>query len=120
AYFIVITLLKLYQFGKIIKHRQAAQIIGNHFEEVKDKLINVLQLEEQRNSYQNNQLILASIEQKSVELSPVPFSNAIQFSENKSTLNGCLFRCYLHLPLASFLQLFLPKALLVYYNTMFT
>lgn len=86
VYFIVIPLLKLYQFGKIINHRQAAQIIGNHFEEVKDKLINVLQLEEQRNSYQNNQLILASIEQKSVELSPVPFSNAIQFSENKKHL----------------------------------
>ena len=87
VYFIVIPLLKLYQFGEIINHKQAATIIGNHFDEVRDKLINVLQLEEQKtiNQY-NNQLIWASIEQKSVELTPVPFSNAIQFSENKKYL----------------------------------
>jgi len=42
--FIIIPLSKLYRFGKIINHNQAAEIIGNHFEEVKDKLLNVLQL----------------------------------------------------------------------------
>ena len=80
--FVAVPLSKLYKFGKVINHKQAAEIIGNHFEEVKDKLVNVLQLEHKAlNS--NNSLLLASIDQKSLELSPVPFTGAVDFSENK-------------------------------------
>ena len=43
--YVIIPLSKLYKFGKVINHNQAAEIIGNHFDEVKDKLLNVLQLE---------------------------------------------------------------------------
>ncbi len=92
VYYIVIPLLKLYHFGKVINHKQAAEIIGNHFEEVKDKLINVLQLERLA-STKNDQLLLASIDQKAVELKPVPFSNAINIGENKKHLK------YLIIPL---------------------
>ena len=91
--YIAIPLAKLYRFGKIINHNQAAQIIGNHFEEVKDKLINVLQLEHLANT-QSNQLVIASIDQKSLELKPVPFSNAVNLGENKKHLKylvGSLF-----------------------------
>ena len=44
ARFIAIPLLHLYRFGKIISHEQSADIIGKHFTDVQDKLLNVLQL----------------------------------------------------------------------------
>ena len=90
--FVAIPLSKLYKFGKVINHDQAAEIIGNHFEEVNDKLINVLQLEHKALK-DSNELLLASIDQKSLELKPVPFSRAIDFSENKQHLK------YLIIPL---------------------
>jgi hypothetical protein len=83
--YIVIPLSKLYKFGKIINHNQAAEIIGNHFDEVKDKLINVLQLEHIANQ-KTNQLLLASIDQKSLELTPIPFTNAVSLEDNKKHL----------------------------------
>src|SRR3954469_21659218 len=43
---IVIPLLKLNRLGKIISHQQAAEIIGKHFNNVSDKLLNTLQLKE--------------------------------------------------------------------------
>jgi hypothetical protein len=87
--FVAIPLSQLYQFGKVINHNQAAEIIGNHFAEVKDKLINVLQLE-QKAMHHSNGLLLASIDQKSLELKQVPFSGAVDFSENKQHLKYLL------------------------------
>lgn len=90
--YVIIPVSKLYRFGTIINHNQAAEIIGNHFDEVKDKLINVLQLEHKAEANSNN-LLLASIDQKSLELKPIPFSGAIDFNENKKHLK------YLFIPL---------------------
>lgn len=90
--YVVVPISKLYKFGKIINHNQAAEIIGNHFEEVKDKLINVLQLEHKA-ELNNSNLLLASIDQKSLELKPVPFVNAVNLTENKKHLK------YLFIPL---------------------
>ena len=42
--FIVIPLLKLFKVSKGIVYAQASRIIGNHFPEVQDKLLNLLQL----------------------------------------------------------------------------
>jgi hypothetical protein len=92
TYFVFIPVSKLYKFGKVINHNQAAQIIGNHFDEVKDKLTNVLQLEHLSET-RSNQLLLASIDQKSMELKPIPFSNAVNLRENKKHLK------YLIIPL---------------------
>ena len=44
VYFIIVPVLKIQKLGKIISHQQAADIIGKHFINVKDKLINILQL----------------------------------------------------------------------------
>lgn len=92
--YIIIPLAKLYRFGKVINHNQAAEIIGNHFDEVKDKLINVLQLEHLAVN-QNNSLLLASIDQKSMELKPVPFTNAVNLTENKKHLKYLLIPLFL-------------------------
>lgn len=82
--YVLIPLLHLYRIGKVISHDQAAIIIGKHFPEVEDKLLNVLQLQRTREG--NQALILAGIAQKSKQLSPIPFQNAIDFSRTKSYL----------------------------------
>ncbi|MBD0831243.1 DUF4175 family protein [Aestuariibaculum sediminum] len=77
--FLVWPLAKLFKIQKGINYEQASRIIGKHFPEVNDKLLNVLQLHRSDNK---NELLLASIEQKSVELSPVPFKLAINLNTN--------------------------------------
>jgi hypothetical protein len=88
--YIFIPLFHLYRIGSIISHEQAAQIIGQHFGEVKDKLLNVLQLKNQLTDLQpqtsNLELIEASINQKSAELQPIPFVKAINLNENRKYL----------------------------------
>lgn len=76
------------KLGKTISHKQAAQIIGIHFTDVKDKLLNTLELQESTDG--SRSLIEASIEQKIVELKPVPFNLAISFKNNKKYLKYAL------------------------------
>ena len=77
--FIIYPLLKLLRITRGIDYRQASVIIGKHFPEVNDKLLNVLQL---KNSSHQTELLLAGIEQKAGALRPVPFSMAINFRKN--------------------------------------
>tara|TARA_R110002096_G_scaffold135560_2_gene287609 strand:- start:4317 stop:7724 length:3408 start_codon:yes stop_codon:yes gene_type:complete len=77
--FIAIPLAKLFKFQKGINNKDASRIIGKHFPEVNDKLLNVLQLNENQSK---SELLLASIEQKSLELNPIPFKLAVNFKKN--------------------------------------
>lgn len=77
--FIAIPLATLFRYRRGIDHLSAAKIIGTHFSQVGDKLVNILQLAENN---QKTDLLLASIAQKSEELRPVPFSLAINFKKN--------------------------------------
>ncbi|WP_435135610.1 hypothetical protein [Formosa sp. A9] len=79
AKFIVVPLTKLFKLQRGINYEEASRLIGNHFPEVNDKLLNVLQLS--KNQSQSD-LLLASIDQKSLELSPIPFKLAINFRHN--------------------------------------
>jgi hypothetical protein len=89
--FIAIPLFKLFHLGKVITHDEAAAIVGQHFGEVKDKLLNTLQLREQANSnFVQRELIEASIAQRSRELSPVPFTSAIDLAKNRKYLRYAL------------------------------
>lgn len=77
--FIFMPLAKLFKFKKGIDYETASRLIGYHFPEVNDKLLNVLQLHQNTNQ---SELLLASIEQKSIELRPIPFTLAINFKKN--------------------------------------
>ena len=92
--YIVVPLLGLYRLGTTLTYEQAALIIGNHFSDVKDKLLNVLQLQQlssgNENLVQHTDLINASIDQKISELKPVPFTSAVDLSENKKYLKYAL------------------------------
>lgn len=87
-YYILIPLFNLYKIGNSISYEQAANIVGNHFSDVKDKLINTLQLSENKDTISPSQLSLinASIDQRIQQLEPVPFNSAIDLSENKKYL----------------------------------
>ncbi|RXP64416.1 hypothetical protein EC396_00100 [Lutibacter sp. HS1-25] len=86
-FYILIPIFKIWGLKKGINQQEAAVIIGNYFPEVKDKLLNMLQL---RYVNENNELIEASIEQKSSELQFVSFKNAIHFSKNKKYIKYAL------------------------------
>jgi hypothetical protein len=81
--FILFPIFKLFKLQKGINYGDASKIIGNHFNEVGDKLTNFLQLSQDINK---SELLLASIDQKANTLQPVPFGNAINFGTNKKFL----------------------------------
>lgn len=80
---VFIPLMHYFRLGETISHEKAASIIGDHFTDVKDKLLNVLQLSHQADAAMSRDLILASINQKSEEIKPVPFKSAIDLSQNR-------------------------------------
>jgi hypothetical protein len=87
---IVQPLVHYFRLGSIISHEQAAGIIGNHFSDINDKLLNVLQLKQQSFNVEQRELIEAGIQQKTQILLPMPFRNAINLYENKKYLRLAL------------------------------
>ncbi len=77
--FIFTPLLYLFKVKKGISNKDASRLIGKHFPEVEDKLYNLLDLVDDKNQ---SELLLASIEQRSKTLSPVPFTKAVDYREN--------------------------------------
>lgn len=98
GWFVVRPLLAFFKLKSGLNYEQAAKIIGRHFSEVSDKLINLLQLS---SVSKKDELLLAGIEQKASELNPVPFQLAINFKENLKYLR------YAVLPLLIFLAIVL-------------
>lgn len=86
AFWVLNPMLKYFNLGKTISNQQAAQIIGQHFEDVQDKLLNILQLNDQASGASDRSLIDASINQKSQEIKPVPFKKAIDLGQNRKYL----------------------------------
>jgi len=76
---IAFPILKIFRLKKGITKEEASLLIGNHFQDVNDKLLNVLQLGA---SKEKSELLLASIEQKAESLKPIPFKLAVNFRSN--------------------------------------
>jgi len=95
VFLIVKPLLAMLKLGKYLTLDEASVIIGNHFSDIKDKLLNTLQLHHlAEKNPENNQLIMASIDQKIIELRPVPFYTAVRINDNRKYLK------YLFVPLS--------------------
>ncbi|HET8884972.1 MAG TPA: hypothetical protein VFM70_01330 [Salinimicrobium sp.] len=77
--FLIIPLFKLFRISKGINYTDASKMIGSHFPQVNDKLLNVLQL---KNNSEETELLIAGINQKIKEMEPVPFKSAIDFRGN--------------------------------------
>jgi len=85
--YILIPLSKLYAFGKRINRYQASDIIGSFFPEISDRLKNTLQLQDAiHNNERNIELLNASVQQRSVQLSTIPFTSAIDLKDNRKYL----------------------------------
>ena len=90
--FILIPIFKLIGIRTGISDTQASRIIGRHFKEVDDKLLNIIQL---KSIDSENELLMASIEQKSQELTPISFKNAIVFKNNAVHLKYLLIPLFI-------------------------
>ena len=90
GYWVGRPLLHYFRLGKIISHDQASKIIGSHFQNVQDKLLNILQLHRQAETSEDHSLIEASINQKIDQIKPVPFTSAINLSGNRKYLKYAL------------------------------
>lgn len=82
--FIVHPLLQLLKLSGRLTYKQVAKILGDHFADIDDKLINILELSSISNY--DNALIVASIEQKIKTIRPINFNSAINFKNNKKHL----------------------------------
>ena len=83
---VIIPLTKMARLGNVISHEQAAEIIGRHFPEISDKLLNILQLKKHSDTYTSRDLIQASIDQKASQISVVPITAAVDLTKNKKYL----------------------------------
>lgn len=72
---------------KLLSDEQAAQHVGHYYPQIKDKLLNAIQL---RELGRHNDLILASLNQRSEQLSVYHFSESIRLAENKPLLKYVL------------------------------
>jgi hypothetical protein len=95
---VIYPLIQYFKLGKVISHEKAAEIIGEHFTNVKDKLLNVLQLKAM-SEQENSILLIAAVNQKTEELKPVPFKKAIDLKENRKYLRFVLPPLFLFLGL---------------------
>lgn len=82
VFYIFIPVLNLIRFRKKMTVKQAAILIGRFFPDIQDKLLNTLELNDSLNHNPENELLLASIEQRTNKLSPISFSDAIDFRKN--------------------------------------
>lgn len=85
--YIVIPSMRLKSFGSRINRYQASGIIGKYFPDVSDRLLNTLQLNDQMDmNSADYELLNASVQQRSVAMNVVPFTDAININENKKYL----------------------------------
>ncbi|MDP9048258.1 MAG: hypothetical protein M3N14_08985, partial [Bacteroidota bacterium] len=92
GWLVIPSLLAWLKVGKTLTHDEAAGIIGRHFNDVNDKLLNTLQLKKLAAQDPNHRaLIEASIDQKIGALKPVSFPSAINIKENAKYLKWAIF-----------------------------
>ena len=105
VFYFLIPLVNLLRFRKKMSVEQAALLIGKFFPDIKDKLLNTIQLSDSLSSDTHNELLLATIEQRTEQLSPIRFSDAVDLKGNRKYL--WVFLALLAVLLA--LVFFLPK-----------
>ena len=77
--YFLIPLVNLLRFRKLMSIEQASLLIGRFFPDIQDKLLNTIQLSNDLEQDANNELLLATIDQRTKQLSPVRFSDAVDF-----------------------------------------
>lgn len=81
-FYFVIPIINLILFRRKMSDEQASVIIGKFFPEIRDKLLNTVQLSNELSQDADNQLLIATIEQRIENLKPINFSDAVDFKDN--------------------------------------
>ncbi len=102
VFWVALPLYQLFRLDNYLSDKNAAHQIGAFFPEIKDKLLNTLELSQLDASA--NSLIGASIKQRTEELKRTDFSTAITSKENKKYFNK-----YLIAPVLTLLLILLIK-----------
>lgn len=122
VFLVIIPLLKLLRIGKILSYDEAARIIGNHFPEISDKLLNTLQLMRHRqDTGENIPLLVAGIDQKIRLIKPFRFNIVINLKNNLRYLKFALPPVLLILAVLIIVPSVIsePAKRIVHYNTTF-
>lgn len=90
AKYFILPSARRYHLLKRISYKEAALMIGAHFEDIQDKLLNLLELEEQHIDHESNSLVLASISQRTEQLKVFSFPSIINLKANKKYLKWVL------------------------------
>lgn len=102
---IIIPALKIAGLGKQLSNEEVARIIGKHFNQIDDKLLNLFELQKQleKGDYASYDILLAAIDSKVDNLKTYSFVQAIPVKKTKKIALWAL------LPIALFLLLFSIK-----------
>ncbi len=82
CFYFIIPITNLVRFRKKMSDKEAAVLIGKFFPDIKDKLLNTLQLKDNIENNSDNELLIATIEQRTHNLQPIDFSEAVDLKEN--------------------------------------
>jgi hypothetical protein len=89
--FIMVPVLKLLHVLKPMNIKKSSELVQKHFGDIKDKLLNIIELSSISDSNYSNEIVLASIDQKIDELSIFNFNDAVQFKNLRLVLYYFLF-----------------------------
>ncbi len=85
TYYIILPALSLFKIGKRLNFKDASKIISEHFDLVDDNLINTIELgKDIKANHNETDLLLASIQQRTKLLNPIPFHFAISVKNFKT------------------------------------
>lgn len=104
--YIIIPLTKIAGLGKQLSNVEIASIIGKHFHEIDDKLLNTFELQKQleRGDYKSFDLLSAAIDSKIESLKPYSFTQAVPVKKTHKIARWAL------IPIVIFLLLFSVKS----------
>jgi len=106
--YIAVPVLYLFKIRDGIDKRAASQLIGKHFPNVDDKLLNLLELSENQ---EKSDLLMASIEQRSSNLGPVPFAEAVNFKDSYK------YAKYILIPVVLFAFIWITGDVVSFFNS---
>jgi hypothetical protein len=120
--FIILPLFKLLHLLRPMDIKKSAEFIQRHFGEIKDKLLNIIELSNISDKKYSSEIVLASIDQKINELNIYDFREAVQFKNLR-----IIFLYFVFSLMVTFSIFLLNKAVftsganrIIHYNTQFT
>ncbi|WP_297085969.1 DUF4175 family protein [uncultured Draconibacterium sp.] len=119
--FIFLPLFRLIHIFKPIDLKSSGELIQQHFVEIKDKLLNILELSDLNDNQYSNDLLLASIDQKIRELKVFNFNEAVQYKNARNIFIYLIMSVLVVLSILAFNKNILTESTerLVHYNQEF-